>query len=135
VKLLLDTHTLLWLLGEPDRVAAEVRQDVEDMRNVVLISAASAWEIATKHAIGKLPLPESPAVLLERALADLRATELLIAARHALLSATLPNHHRDPFDRLLVAPAILEGATLVTADRALSPYGATLLWAAARPAR
>jgi PIN domain nuclease of toxin-antitoxin system len=132
VKLLLDTHVLLWLLGEPERIAPEVRRDVEEMSNAVLISAVSAWEIATKHAIGKLPLPESPEALIERAVTELRAVELPIVSRHALLSASLPNHHRDPFDRLLVAQAMLEEATLVTADRLLPPYGAPLLWAAPR---
>jgi len=117
------------LLGEPERIAPGVRRDIEDMNNEVLISAVCAWEIATKHAIGKLPLPESPQALLERAVAELRAVELSIKTRHALLSASLPNHHRDPFDRLLVAQAMLEDATLVTADRLLPPYGATLLWA------
>jgi PIN domain nuclease of toxin-antitoxin system len=91
-----------------------------------------AWEIATKHAIGKLPLPESPEALLERAMAELGAVELSITTRHALLSASLPHHHRDPFDRLLVAQAMLEDATLVTADRLLSPYAVKLLWAGAR---
>lgn len=132
MKLLLDTHTILWLLGDPSRIAPEARRHVEDLSNAVLISAVSAWEIATKHAIGKLPLPESPQTLLERAISELRAEELSITTRHAVLSASLPNHHRDPFDRLLVAQAMLESATLVTADHLLSPYGATLLWAVAR---
>ena len=120
------------MLGEPERLAPEVRRDIEEMSNDVLVSAVSAWEIATKHALGKLPLPESPPDLFARALTELQAVELPIAGRHALLSATLPNHHRDPFDRLLVAQAILEGATLVTADRLLPLYGAALLWAAPR---
>jgi PIN domain nuclease of toxin-antitoxin system len=132
VRLLLDTHTLLWVLGEPERLAPDVRHDIEDLNNEVLISAVCAWEIATKHAIGKLPLPESPEALLERAVTELCAVELSISRRHALLSASLPNHHRDPFDRLLVAQAMLENATLVTADHLLPPYGATLLWATPR---
>ena len=133
MRLLLDTHVILWLLGEPERIAPGVRRVIEDTRHAVLISAASAWEIATKHALGKLPLPESPEVLLERAVRELCAVELSITRRHGLLSASLPNHHRDPFDRLLVAQAMLEDATLVTADHLLPPYGATLLlWASPR---
>jgi len=133
VRLLLDTHVVLWLLGEPERIAPGVRRDIEDIEHAVLISAVCAWEIATKHAIGKLPLPESPEALLERAVTELRAVELSITRPHALLSASLPNHHRDPFDRLLVAQAMLEDATLVTADHLLPPYGATLLlWASSR---
>jgi PIN domain nuclease of toxin-antitoxin system len=132
VRLLLDTHVVLWLLGDPDQIIPNVREDIEDVNNAVIISAVCAWEIATKHAIGKLPLPESPQALLERAVAELRAVELAITRRHAIESASLPNHHRDPFDRLLVAQAVLEGATLVTADHLLPPYGAALLWAAPR---
>jgi PIN domain nuclease of toxin-antitoxin system len=132
VRLLLDTHIVLWLLGDPDRIASEARRDIQDLGNEVLISAVCVWEIATKHALGKLPLPESPKALLERAIANLRAVELPITSRHALLSSSLPNHHRDPFDRLLVAQAMLEKATLVTADHLLPPYGATLLWVAPR---
>jgi len=96
VKLLLDTHVVLWLLGDPDRIAVAVRRDIEDVSNAVIISAVSAWEIATKHAIGKLPLPESPQALLDRAVVELRAVELAITRRHALRSASLPSHHRDP---------------------------------------
>ena len=132
MRLLLDTHAVLWLLGDPDRISTEVRREIEHLSNAVLISAVCAWEIATKHAIGKLPLPESPEALLERAVAELGAIELAITTRHALLSASLPNHHRDPFDRLLVAQAMLEDATLVTADRLLSPYAVKQLWACAR---
>jgi PIN domain nuclease of toxin-antitoxin system len=132
VKLLLDTHTLLWLLGETERIAPGVVRDIEDASNLIVISAVCAWEIATKHALGKLPLPENPDALMERAITELRAVELPITRRHALLSASLPNHHRDPFDRLLVAQAMLEAATLVTADPLLSPYGATLCWSTLR---
>jgi PIN domain nuclease of toxin-antitoxin system len=132
LKLLLDTHVLLWSVSDPARIAPEARAQIEEPANVRLISAASAWEIATKHALGKLPLREPPDAFLRRAGTDLCADELPITARHALLSASLPNHHRDPFDRLLVAQAIVEGATLVTADHMLPPYGVALLWASAR---
>lgn len=124
MKLLLDTHVLLWLLAEPDRLKPAIRQDVEDRRTTVLLSAVLAWEIATKHAIGKLPLPESPEDLLARAKHDLEAMELPITGRHALTSASLPRHHNDPFDRLLVSQAIVEQAILITADEKMHPYSA-----------
>jgi PIN domain nuclease of toxin-antitoxin system len=132
LKLLLDTHVLLWSVSDPDRIAAAARAAIEDPSHTRLISAASAWEIATKHALGKLPLRESPEAFLLRASADLVADNLAITARHAILSASLPNHHRDPFDRLLVAQALVEGATLVTADHLLPQYGVPLLWAGAQ---
>ena len=132
MKLLLDTHVLLWSVSDPQRIPSTTRAQIEDAANVRLISAASAWEIATKHALGKLPLRESPSTFLLHASTDLVAEELPITARHAVLAASLPHHHRDPFDRLLVAQALIEGAMLVTADHLLPPYGAPLLWAGAR---
>ncbi|WP_437850644.1 type II toxin-antitoxin system VapC family toxin [Sorangium sp. So ce363] len=105
------------------------RQAIEDPHNTLLISAASAWEIAVKHAIGKLPLPERPELLVPRVIAALEAIELPVTSRHAISSAALPYHHRDPFDRLLVAQALCEGAALVTVDELLTRYGATVLWA------
>ncbi|XXX73191.1 type II toxin-antitoxin system VapC family toxin [Sorangium sp. So ce134] len=115
--------------ARPERIAATARRAVEDPHNTLLISAASAWEISVKHASGTLPLPEGPEVLIPRAIAALDAIELPVTARHAIASAALPYHHRDPFDRLLVAQALCEGAALVTVDELLTRYGATLLWA------
>lgn len=131
MKLLLDTHVLLWSASDPDRIASAARAQIEDPANVRLLSAASAWEIATKHALGKLPLREPPEPFFRRALTDLCGDDLAISVGHALLAASLPNHHRDPFDRMLLAQAIAEGATLVTADHLLPPYGVPLLWAGA----
>ncbi|WP_324293069.1 MULTISPECIES: type II toxin-antitoxin system VapC family toxin [Sorangium] len=110
-------------------MATTARQAVEDPHNTLLISAASAWEISVKHANGKLPLPEQPEVLVPRAIAALDAIELPVTARHAISSAALPYHHRDPFERILVAQALCEGAALVTVDELLTRYSATLLWA------
>jgi PIN domain nuclease of toxin-antitoxin system len=132
MKLLLDTHVVLWLLSEPERINERVRRHIEDERNAIVLSAVNAWEIATKHALGKLPLPEPPDALFVRAVDELLATELPITRRHALLSAFLPRHHNDPFDRLLVSQAACEQAILVTADSRLQPYevtGASILWA------
>ncbi|MDC0677675.1 type II toxin-antitoxin system VapC family toxin [Sorangium atrum] len=129
MKLLLDTHVWLWAVLTPERIAATARQAIEDPHNTLLISAASAWEIAVKHAIGKLPLPEKPELLVPRVIAALEAIELPVTSRHAISSAALPYHHRDPFDRLLVAQALCEGAALVTVDELLTRYGATVLWA------
>lgn len=131
MRLLLDTHVLLWLLSDPDRIEQRARRDIEDTGNTVLLSAVSTWEIATKHALGKLALPEPPEALLARAARELQSTELPITSRHALISASLPKHHNDPFDRLLVAQAIVDQAVLATGDGKLRPYatqGLMLLW-------
>jgi len=131
MKLLLDTHVLLWLLGDPSRVDESIKRYIEDIGNAVFISSASAWEIATKHSLGKLTLPEYPEALMARALNELQAAELPINNQHALLSASLPKYHNDPFDRLLLSQAKIEDASLVTADNKLRLYseiGVNLLW-------
>jgi PIN domain nuclease of toxin-antitoxin system len=131
MKLLLDTHVLLWVLADPQRIDEGARNHIEDMRNTILLSSVCTWEIATKHSLGKLALPEAPEVLIARALDQLQGMELSINNRHALLSASFPKHHNDPFDRLLLAQAVVEGAILVTADDKLRLYsgtGATILW-------
>jgi PIN domain nuclease of toxin-antitoxin system len=129
MKLLLDTHVWLWAVLTPERMAQAARDAIEDMHNSILISAASAWEIAIKHALGKLPLSESPEALVPKAMAALHAEELAITTRHALRAGALPAHHNDPFDRILLAQALCEDSVLVTADNDLKRYGAALLWA------
>ncbi len=120
---LLDTHVMLWLLVEPDTVVAATRDVLTDPGNTLLVSAASAMEVATKTRHGKLP--EGYAALVQgwpQRVDDLRASELPISSRHALLAGSLAWEHRDPFDRFLVAQAIIENATLVTRDAELIAF-------------
>jgi PIN domain nuclease of toxin-antitoxin system len=116
---LLDTHVLLWFLGEPDRLSETTRSLIENRGNRMLVSAATAWEIAIKRALGRLDCPAN----LEEILADQHFESLSISIAHALEVASLPLHHGDPFDRMLVAQAKLEGATIVTTDARLAEYG------------
>jgi PIN domain nuclease of toxin-antitoxin system len=118
VRLLLDTHLLLWALGAPSRLPAALRQDLD--RAEVYVSAASIWEIAIKSALRKLDA--DPLEVLDAAVAT-GFSPLDVTARHAALVSTLAPHHRDPFDRLLVAQASSEPLILITNDRALAPYG------------
>lgn len=127
--LLLDTHVWLWSMGDPDRVSPTVRATIVDASEVVL-SVASVWEVGIKHAMGKLPLPAGVRPLVDEAVRELRVRVLPIGTDHVLEASVLPMHHRDPFDRLLVAQARAEGLTLVTVDEALRPYDVSLLWAA-----
>jgi PIN domain nuclease of toxin-antitoxin system len=129
VKHLIDTHVLLWLLTTPERVPADVRGVLADRNNPLLVSAASALEIATKIRIGKLDAPTLP-ITLPRRIADLGATPLPISTEHALLAGSLEWKHRDPFDRILVAQATIEDATLVSVDHALTglPVPRVLSW-------
>lgn len=129
MRLLLDTHTLLWALAEPERLSRRARRAVEDERNDVLVSAASVWEIAIKAGLGRLG-PDGAAI--ERSLPEEIERHafqpLQVQIRHALRVATLPAVHRDPFDRLLAAQAIVEGLHVVTADRELRAYGLRIVW-------
>lgn len=122
MRFLLDTHVWLWLQVSPDRVRPTALRQLEDPAHDVVLSAASSWEIAIKYGLGKLHLPVPPAEYVVTRLSGSGITSLPIEQRHALGVADLPRHHRDPFGRLLVAQARMEGLVLVTADPALDPY-------------
>jgi PIN domain nuclease of toxin-antitoxin system len=128
VKLLLDTHALLWALLEPNRLPPRVAGLVRDPSNVLYVSAASAWEIATKYRIGKLPGAAAVVAGYAAHLATLRADELPIRASHALRAGSFAAEHRDPFDRVLAAQSLLEGIPLVTDDPAFSAFGVDTRW-------
>jgi PIN domain nuclease of toxin-antitoxin system len=121
MRLLLDTHVLLWALATPERLAPAIRDQIEDPANVVLFSAASIWEIAIKARLGRADFQQRPTQVVEAARVS-GFTELPVLAAAAARVADLPLLHRDPFDRLLVAQAISEPARLYTADPLLPPY-------------
>jgi PIN domain nuclease of toxin-antitoxin system len=121
VNLLLDTHIFLWLQTAPERLGAHLRL-VEDERNVLLFSAAGSWEIAIKHRLGKLPLPEAPERYIPECIRRIGAQPIAVEHPHALAVSSLPPLHRDPFDRLLVAQAMLLDLTILTADPAVAAY-------------
>jgi PIN domain nuclease of toxin-antitoxin system len=121
VKLLLDTQVLLWAAGQPERLSVAARRLLSHARNELLFSAASIWEIGIKSALGRDDF-RVEARVLRRALLDNAYLELAITGEHALVVETLPQLHKDPFDRILVAQAMSEGITLVTSDSQLARY-------------
>jgi len=124
VKLLLDTHAVLWFLSGDERLGENARRHITDDANRVLLSAAVVWEIAIKRGLGKLTVPEDYlSILLEAGVEPLG-----VSVAHAAAVQRLPPHHRDPFDRMLVSQAAIEGGALVSRDEALRPYGVTLIW-------
>jgi PIN domain nuclease of toxin-antitoxin system len=123
MRLLLDTHVILWWQTDDRRLGAEARRAIATA-DLVWVSAASGWEASIKAALGRLRLDE-PFPLLVR---TNDFTELPVTLAHTARLAALPPHHPDPFDRLLVAQAMEEGATLITHDRAFEPYGVAVLW-------
>jgi PIN domain nuclease of toxin-antitoxin system len=121
VKYLLDTHLLLWAAGQPERLSAAARRLIDNADNELLFSAASLWEIAIKSALGRADFRVEPRVL-RRGLVDNGYIELPVTSEHAVSIDALPPVHKDPFDRLLVAQALTEGITLLTADPELAKY-------------
>jgi PIN domain nuclease of toxin-antitoxin system len=121
-RYLLDTQIWLWMLAEPVRLNDKVRELLADTDNQILLSAASSWEISIKYRLGKLALPAPPRSYVPDRMRRSGTTPLTVEHDHVLRVAELPDHHRDPFDRLLVAQAQALGVPLVTADRQLSVY-------------
>ena len=128
MTILLDTHTFLWWITDDRQLSASARDFIRDKNNDLLLSSASAWEIAIKTSLGKLPLPESPEVFIPRHMRINQFRPLPISVDHALAVSALPHHHRDPFDRLLVAQAQMENIPLLSADPILRSYAVQILW-------
>ena len=127
MRILLDTQAWLWAASAPERFSSRARSLVEATDSELFLSAASAWEIAIKYALGKLRLPEAPVKYVPSRVEHLRMITLPINLDHALHVATLPHHHRDPFDRLLIAQAQLEDLLILTADPILGAYDVKII--------
>jgi PIN domain nuclease of toxin-antitoxin system len=121
MKLLLDTHLLLWAAGQPERLSAAARRQLSNPKNELLFSAASLWEITIKKSLGREDFRVEPR-LLRRGLLDNGYIELPVTSEHAVGVDSLPDLHKDPFDRILLAQALTEGITLLTADAQLARY-------------
>ena len=125
MRLLLDTHLLLWTVDRHERLSARARRLIGDPENEPVFSVASLWEIAIKHALRRADFRYDPRVM-RRALLENHYDELPVTGEHAVAVATLPPLHRDPFDRMLVAQSIVEGITLLTSDPRLAQYPAPI---------
>lgn len=126
--ILLDTHTLLWFLRDDPLLSAAAKAVIENPKNRKLVSVASCWEIAIKAGLGKLDLAEPSRTLLEREIPRNNLELLPISLAHATTVETLPPHHKDPFDRLLIAQAIIEAIPVVSVDRNFDLYSVRRLW-------
>lgn len=128
MKLLLDSHTLIWAADDPAQLTAAAQGLLQDPAHDRMLSAATLWEVAIKFSLGKLPLSLPYRQWMDRAIADLGLVVLPITLDHTDRQTGLPWHHRDPFDRLLVAQAQVEGVPIVSADAVLDAYGIARLW-------
>ena len=128
MRVLLDTHALLWLVTNDSRLSTTARETFLDADNELLCSSVVGFEIAVKYSLGKLELTEPPRTFIQNRIRNNALIPLPITMVHATRVADLPFHHRDPFDRLLVAQALEEGVPLLSADEILSSYGIRRLW-------
>ncbi|MDJ0570324.1 MAG: type II toxin-antitoxin system VapC family toxin [Pleurocapsa sp. MO_192.B19] len=128
MKILLDTQIFLWALAEPKRLGENAKSLLRSQENQLYLSAASSWEISIKVALGKLPLPEAPDKYISSRMANLKILPLDVKHHHTFIVYKLPLHHRDPFDRILIASSIAENFHLMSADEQFRHYEIDLLW-------
>lgn len=128
MKVLLDTHAFLWWITDDQRLSLRAREIISEGENEVFVSAATGWEIAIKAQIGRLGLPTEPQQFIVEQLKINAIKSLPIEMRHALHISTLPAHHRDPFDRMLVAQAQLENLPILSTDPDIGKYEVTIIW-------
>ncbi|WP_108462808.1 type II toxin-antitoxin system VapC family toxin [Devosia naphthalenivorans] len=125
MRILVDTHLLLWAATDPDRLPAVARTELENMDNVLMFSAASVWEVTIKNGLGRADFAVD-AALLRRGLLDNGYEELPVTGQHAVQVGRLPPLHKDPFDRILVAQSLVEGIALLTSDALVARYHASI---------
>jgi len=128
MRILLDTHAFLWAVMDSERLTPKAREMMSDPANDLLLSAASAYEIAVKAAKGRLQLPEEPATYIKTRVATLGLQELAVTVEQVAAAAALPPIHADPWDRLLIAQARLEQIPILTADRLIQRYEVETIW-------
>jgi PIN domain nuclease of toxin-antitoxin system len=128
LRLLLDSHVLVWWMDQHDRLNARAFSAIEDRSNQILVSAATIWELGIKVGLGKLDLRTPIGVWTAAALADLDAEVLPITPDYVEALVSLPHHHKDPFDRMIVAQALAEGIPIVSSDAKLDSYGLRRIW-------
>jgi PIN domain nuclease of toxin-antitoxin system len=128
MRVLLDTHAFVWWIMDDSRMSARAREVISDGRNNLSLSAASGWEIAIKAGLDRIELPSPMERFLIEQLRENRIDVLPVQMSHALHVHALPHHHRDPFDRMLVAQAQLEKMTILTADKHITEYDVEVLW-------
>lgn len=128
MKLLLDTHIFLWWVSDDPQLSTKARVLIGDGHNTLYWSAASSWEVSIKYALGRMPLPEAPEQFLPLEIEKNRIESLPIIDAHAFQAGKLPPHHRDPFDRMLVAQAQVESIALLSNNRQLNHYDVEIHW-------
>jgi PIN domain nuclease of toxin-antitoxin system len=128
MNILLDTHAFLWWITDDAQLSANARTLIKDGENMLYWSAASSWEVAIKYNLGRLPLPDEPEQFLAQELAKNQIESLPITDRYAFQAGRLPRHHKDPFDRMLIAQAMTDSLTLLSCDSFFDLYDVQVMW-------
>ena len=128
MRRLIDTHTLIWAVDDPSQLGPQASIELQDPTNELLLSAGAVWELAIKVGLNKLVLSMPYREWMTQAISDLSLTILPITVEYAEVQAGLPYHHRDPFDRLLIAQAMIEHASIVSVDPIFDAYGVQRVW-------
>lgn len=128
MNILLDTHAFLWWITDDAQLSATARRLIKDSGNTLYWSAASSWEVGIKYALGRLPLPEAPEIFLAQELAENQIESLPITDRYAFQAGRLPRHHKDPFDRMLIAQAMTDSLVLLSCDSFFDLYDVQVMW-------
>lgn len=128
MKALLDTNAFLWWLGKKDRLTAQAYEIIQDLENEIFLSVACVWEIMIKTRSGKLILPDSPELYIPSRIAHYGFQLLPIEMKHVLQLRVLAEHHRDPFDRILMAQSQVEQLPIITSDQIISKYSVQVIW-------
>ena len=128
MKFLLDTHSFLWWITDSQLISQTAQEIIGDSNNDLFWSAASSWEVAIKYNLGRLMLPEAPELFIPTELVKNRIESLPIVDKHSFRAGQLPIHHRDPFDRMLIAQAQIEGMKIISNDHQISLYDIEMTW-------
>ncbi|MCW5210336.1 type II toxin-antitoxin system VapC family toxin [Desulfobulbus sp. N3] len=128
MNILLDTHAFLWWITDDAQLSETARRLIKDNGNTLYWSAASSWEVGIKYALGRLPLPDAPEIFLAQELAGNQIESLPITDRYAFQAGRLPRHHKDPFDRMLIAQAMTDSLILLSCDSFFDLYDVQVMW-------
>ncbi|MDU9049323.1 MAG: type II toxin-antitoxin system VapC family toxin [Candidatus Electrothrix sp. Rat3] len=128
MNILLDTHAFLWWITDDAQLSETARKLIKDNGNTLYWSAASSWEVGIKYALGRLPLPDAPEIFLAQELAGNQIESLPITDRYAFQAGRLPRHHKDPFDRMLIAQAMTDSLILLSCDSFFGLYDVQVMW-------
>ncbi|MGB5685002.1 MAG: type II toxin-antitoxin system VapC family toxin [Candidatus Electrothrix sp.] len=128
MNILLDTHAFLWWITDDAQLSETARKLIKDNGNTLYWSAASSWEVGIKYALGRLPLPDAPEIFLAQELAGNQIESLPITDRYAFQAGRLPRHHKDPFDRMLIAQAMTDSLILLSCDSFFDLYDVQVMW-------